>query len=365
LKRKWTIRGIRLRAWLFVGLAMTVASSMPAAMAIEVPELYAAEVALDPADPASRDEAYRAALNQVLVRITGKSDAAASSVFAELFPNPARYVLQYRPAEDNHLWVSLDGAAIESVLRRAGQTVWGGDRPLTLVWLAVDWGQGEREIVAADDTERSPGAQRTIDRNRQLRERLQDEAHRRGLPIAFPLLDTEDLQAINFSDIWGGFDDRLVDASERYGAAAVLIGRVRPAAAQPYRWTFHLGNESSQFMVGPAEVLDRVADTLFAEFAFSGDVAIETVQLTISGVNSLAAYGAVQRIMEDLNPVESYRIDAVSGDRLRYVVQVYGGTEKLARALELSGKLQRGSGLSGIDAGKLSGFDSLDFSYQP
>jgi hypothetical protein len=46
-------------------------------------------------------------------------------------------------------------------------------------------------------------------------------------------------------------------------------------------------------------------------------------------------------------------------------VQVYGGTEKLARALELSGKLQRGSGLSGIDAGKLSGFDSLDFSYQP
>jgi hypothetical protein len=118
-------------------------------------------------------------------------------------------------------------------------------------------------------------------------------------------------------------------------------------------------------MVEPAEVLDRVADTLVAEFAFSGDVPLETVQLTISGVSSLPAYGAVQRIMADLNPVESYRIDAVSGDRLRYVVQVYGGAERLARALELSGKLQRGSGLSGIDAGQLSGFDSLDFSYQP
>jgi hypothetical protein len=93
-----TYRVLRLPDWLLLGLAMAVSSFMPVAMAIEVPELYAAEVPLDPADTAARDKAYRAALNQVLVRITGESDAAASPVFAELFPNPARYVLQYRPA---------------------------------------------------------------------------------------------------------------------------------------------------------------------------------------------------------------------------------------------------------------------------
>jgi hypothetical protein len=351
---------------LLVGLIIAGAFSVSAADAIEVPDLYAAQVPLDPNDTASRDEAYRAALNQVLVRLTGSKDAATSPLMAELFPSAAQYVLQYRPAEDNNLWVSLDGAAIESVLRRARQTVWGSDRPLTLVWLAVDWGQGEREIVGADDAERSPGAQRTIDRNRQLRERLQDEARRRGLPLAFPLLDSEDLRALNFSDIWGGFDDRLVDASARYGAAAVLVGRVRPSAPQPYRWTFHLGNDDLQFMDNPADVMDRVADALVAEFAFAGDVPLETVNLTIGGVDSLAAYGAVQQIMSSLNPVESFRIDAVSGNRMRYVVQVYGGAEKLSRALELSGKLARDTRLNaGLDASARPGFDSLDFSYHP
>lgn len=360
-----TTRHFGLPAWLLAAVAIAAGLAWSPAKAIEVADLYAAEVPLDPADPASRDEAYRAALDQVLVRITGDSQAAESPLFDELFPNPARYVLQYRPAEDNHLWISLDGAAIESVLRRAGQTVWGSDRPLTLVWVAVDWGLGEREIVGADDAERNPGAQRTIDRNRLLRELLQDEAHRRGLPIAFPLLDTEDLQAINFSDIWGGFDDRLVEASQRYGAAAVLIGRVRPSSAQPYRWTFHLGNSASQFLVEPADVIDRVADALVAEFAFSGDVPLEAVSLTISGVDSLVAYGAVQKIMAQLNPVESYQVDSVSGDRLRFVVQVYGGADRLARALELSGQLQRGTGISGIDAGQRPGLDSLEFRYQP
>lgn len=363
--RNRTYRHFRLPAWLFAGVAIVTCLALPSAKAIEVADLYAAEVPLDPADPASREAAYRAALDQVLVKITGASDAADSPLLDELFPNPARFVLQYRPAENNQLWVSLDGAAIESILRRASQTVWGSDRPLTMVWVAVDWGQGEREIIGADGGDRNPGAQRTIDRNRLLRELLQDEAHRRGIPIAFPLLDTKDLQEINFSDIWGGFDDRLVEASARYGAAAVLIGRVRPSAAQPYRWTFHLGNEMSQFMVEPGDIIDRVADALFAEFAFSGNVPIETVSLTISGIHSLADYGAVQRIMAALNPVESYQVDSVTGDRLRFVVQVYGGADRLARALELSGKLARGSGLSGIDAGQLPGFDSLEFSYQP
>jgi hypothetical protein len=339
---------------------------MQNAAAIEVPELYTAQVSLDPTDPGARDDTYRAALNQVLLRVTGQVDAGESPLLAELFPNPAQYVLQYRPGEDNSLWVSLDGAAIENVLRRAGQPVWGSDRPLTMVWLAVDWGQGEREIVGADDGDRSPGTQRTIDRNRLLRERLQDAARLRGLPVAFPLLDTEDLEAINFSDIWGGFDERVLQASSRYGANAVLIGRVRPSAAQPFRWTFHLGNEVREFVAEPLQLVTQVADSLFAEYAFANNMPVETIKLTVSGVNSLSAYGSLYRLMEGLAPVDSFAIEAVSGDRIRYSVQVYGGVERLARALERNGKLQPGEEFGrGVDAGNVPEFDSLEFTYSP
>jgi uncharacterized protein len=358
------------QSWLRVFQATTLVIGLlllfPHARSVEVTELYTVQVARDPENSSAPVDPYRSALNVVLVRITGEQDMAESALLAELFPDASRYVLQYRPGEDNSLWVSLDGTAIENVLRRAGKTVWSNDRPLTMVWLAVDWGQGVREIVSADDSDRSPAEQRSLDRNRQLRDRLQDAASWRGVPVAFPLMDTEDLGKINFSDIWGGFDDRVLQASERYGAEAVLIGRVRPTAAQPYRWTYHLGNEVLEYSGEPAQVINQLANTLVAQFAVAGDVPLETVSLTISGVNSLAAYGAMQSIMADLRSVESFSIETVAGDRIRYIVQVYGGAERLNQALQASRGLEPESGIGrGIDAGGMPQFDSLEFAYRP
>lgn len=355
-----------LRVFQATALVMGLVQFFPNARSIEVTELYTVQVPLDAERPGAPADPYRSALNVVLVRITGEQDAAKSALLAELFPDASRYVLQYRPGEDNSLWVSLDGAAIENVLRRAGQTVWSNDRPLTLVWLAVDWGQGQREIVSADDSDRSPAEQRSLDRNRQLRDRLQDAALSRGVPVAFPLMDTEDLGRISFSDIWGGFDERVMQASERYAAEAVLIGRVRPTAAQPYRWTYRLGNEVLEYSGEPAQVIDQLANSLVAQFAVAGDVPLETVSLTISGVNSLDAYGAVQNIMADLRPVERFTVESVAGDRIRYIVQVYGGAERLSQALQSTRGLEPESGIGrGIDAGGLPQFDALEFAYRP
>ncbi|MDZ7643959.1 MAG: DUF2066 domain-containing protein [Woeseiaceae bacterium] len=112
------------------------------AAAVQVESLYTARVPLPTDEPDARDTAYERALQQVLIRVTGAEDAAFSPELKALFPNPARFVLQYRPGEDNTLWVSLDGAAIEKVLRQARLPVWGPERPLTVLWLAVDWGTG-------------------------------------------------------------------------------------------------------------------------------------------------------------------------------------------------------------------------------
>ncbi len=120
--------------------------SIPAP-AVEVPSLYTAEVPFDRDASDPRADAYETALKEILMRVSGSDLACNAAAVEELFPNPASYVMQFRPGADDTLWVSFDGQAIEQTLRNAGQTVWGADRPLTLVWLAVDWGQGEREIV--------------------------------------------------------------------------------------------------------------------------------------------------------------------------------------------------------------------------
>ena len=334
--------------------------SMPLG-AVEVPTLYTAEVSLDQEAGDPRAEAYRAALVEVLLRVSGAQLALDEETVDLLFPSPGAYVTQFRPGADDSLWVSFDGEAIENELRRAGQSIWGSDRPLTLVWLAVDWGQGEREIVAADDPDRIEQESRSIDRNRMIRERLLEIAERRGLPLLFPLLDTTDLQSVTFADIWGGFDEAILDASERYDVNSVLIGRVRAESAQPARWSWYFADAGTTLSGSPEAVLGQVADTLAAEFAIGGDLPLEPVALNISGVVSVEAYGNVQRILEGVALIEGFAVTAVTGDRISYRVDVRGGADRLRRALRFTDLVEQDFV---IDA---SQFDdtALEFYYNP
>jgi len=332
--------------------------------AIEVTSLYTAQVPLDLEEENPRSLAYEMALADVLMRVSGSALSADAETVELLFPDPASYVVQFRPGADDTLWVSFDGEAIEKALRQAGQTVWGGDRPLTMVWLAVDWGQGEREIISADDPVRSRDEARSIDRNRLLRQRVLDIAERRGLPVAFPLLDTVDLQHVSFSDIWGGFDEAVIGASERYEANSILVGRIRPASGQRNRWSYHFGGDERNWSGEPELVIGLVADQLASEFAISGNASLESIDLTIAGVSSVNVFGSVQNILSELTLIESFSIVEVEGDRIRYRVEALGGVDRLRRALRFNGLIEQ----NGFDGDRF-GVDPLDqtleFFYSP
>ena len=178
---------------------------MPLARAVEVPTLFTTEVPFDRTARNGRQRAYDRALNEVLLRVGGSSLVNDAATINQLFPDSSKYVVQFRQGGANSLWVSFDGQAIERTLREAGQTVWGADRPLTVVWLAVDWGQGRREIVAADDPDNEQRDARSINRNARLRERVLEVAERRGLPLVFPLMDTTDIQKRDVQRYLGWF----------------------------------------------------------------------------------------------------------------------------------------------------------------
>ena len=341
---------------------LPLASLLPA-HALEVTSLFSAEVALDEESADSRNDAYRAALIAVLTRVSGTGLSANEEAIDEMFPVPAAYVTQFRPGEDDMLWVSFDGEAIERVLRASGETIWGSDRPVTLVWLAVDWGQGEREIIAADDPDRTTQEARSIDRNRLVRERILEIADKRGLPILFPLLDTTDLQGVTFSDIWGGFDDRIIDASIRYGANSILIGRIRVSSSQPNRWTYVFGDELRNWAGLPEVVVADIADILAAEFGVGGDAPLETVALNVSGVQTVNAYGSLQMTLTQLSLIERFRISGVAGDVVSYEVEIRGGVDRLRRALRFEGLLEQTA-----EPTDFSGFEpttTLEFFYGP
>jgi hypothetical protein len=158
------------------------------------------------------------------------------------------------------------------------------------------------------------------------------------------LLDTIDLQNLSFSDIWGGFDDALFGASERYEADAILVGRIRPASAQRNRWSFYLGGEERSWTGEPELVINFVADLLAAEFAISGTAVPETVELNVAGVNSVQSFGAVENMLGELSVVERFSVVEVDGNRVKFRVTAIGGVERLRRALRFNGLIEQNDG---------------------
>lgn len=351
------------------------------ARAAEVAGLYTAEVPVDQASRTPREDAYRMALYDVLLRVSGPGLADDTELVDALFPTASAYVVQFRPGPDDTLIVTFDGEAVERALRSSRQTVWGAERPLTLVWLAVDWGEGEREILGVDDPMRETDDARSIDRNRLLRERLNALAERRGLPLLLPLMDTEDREQVTYADIRGGFDEIVLAASARYEVDSVLVGVIDAEAIEPNRWRYYFGREVFDWRGEPEQILPLVADRLAEEFAIQGDAPVRTVSLRIGGIQTVDAYGDLQQRLAGLELIERFAIDSVNGDTITYQVDVRGGAERLARALRFAGLLEA----ERIDTGYGSGFgtgsadpaetrryddamdfnDTLNFFYEP
>jgi len=326
---------------LFCGLILLVGvCQTQLAWAVEVESLYTVEVPLDQNSRDPEADANRVALIEVLVRMTGSTGIAESEELLILFPNPRAFVSQYQYGRDqNTLIVTFEGEALERVLRQTSAPIWGSDRPLTIIWLGVDWGMGQREIVGSDERTASPAANSTADRNRMLRERIETVATRRGIPIVFPLLDTEDRQRIGFSDIWGGFDEQLITAGERYGATSVLVGRLRPESMQENRWTWYFAGQRSDWTGEPEEAFNMLADAMAANAAIPGNQRGDNMQLKISGINSVSAYGEVQRYLEKLRSLDHLMINTVSADSIIYDIEARGGIDRLHTALRSSGFL--------------------------
>ena len=168
------------------------------------------------------------------------------------------------------------------------------------------------------------------------------------------------------SDVWGGFDETLLGASRRYGTSSILVGRVRANAASRGRWSYYSATQRLEWSGAPEDVVEALAETFADEFSDRGSGAAEAVALTVSGVDSVDAYGRVQRLLGGLNIIEGYRLTTVAGTDVSFEVTARGGRERLASALDFSGVLRRADWLQVQDyLGSGNPAASLGYLYLP
>ena len=306
--------------------------------------LFEAGVPVSGQQQAERTAAMRQALSAVLVRVTGQRELLATDRARPLLDDASRYVQQYRyfTLPDSTpprlmLRVRFDGDAIRQALREQGIAYWGDtERPDTLVWLAVEE-RGRRYIVSAQDETVVHG-------------QVQQAARQRGVPLLFPLMDLQDQAQVRFSDIQGGFFDRVLEASERYNPQAILIGRLNlsPSGSWVARWNLRIAGNTTSWsdtdsqLAGVARAgIDNVADNLASRLAVTDSGMIgNRVDITVDDINSLADYARVTEYLGSLTAVRQLQVVQVAGSSVDYALQLNGTQQGLKQTIVIGTVLE-------------------------
>lgn len=308
--------------------------------------LYTVTVPLDlqrgrPQGLRTDDDFVRFAMGELLIRVTGQLDAPYDPALEDLMRDAGRYVIQRGNPDRENLLIVFDSRGLRDALTQRNQPVWGQERPLTLLWVAIDAGPGERGIVAASQSP-NPRSDVVEVAVAALREELLAAASQRGLPVSLPLMDLQDMESVSFVDVWGVFSERLDQASSRYSPDALLSGRIRLGGegVASARWTLLWGGTLRNLPGGTVRSgLDGLADLYAREF--SGVGGATSARVTVINVDTLDRYGRVMSYLEGLSVLQSVQLEQMVGTELTLRIQARGGAEVLDRILTLGGVLTR------------------------
>lgn len=351
--------------------------------AAEMEALYETEVRVVSQNATERQEALRAALAEVVVKVTGQRTASATPGLAGAFKRVDQLVQQYRyrPLEESRLmplpaapaapippraavrkpggaaqplsppvaspssreqalWVSFDSTAVNKVLRQAGLPLWGRVRPTMLVVLAVEK-PSNRYILLADG-----GAE--------WQSIFETRAWWRGVPIVWPQR-AEAEGGLRFLEAWNNSQEAVLRVAAHERGDVALVGRATSQggdqrAGWQIRWTLFqaheapiqwesAGNLNSMRSVLDAGI-DGAADILGKRFAhFLNDKASNIVLITVTDIVTLDHYAKVVNYFQSLDEVAEVDVRQMQANSVTFRIAARSATETLVRTIALSKKL--------------------------
>ncbi|WAP64955.1 DUF2066 domain-containing protein [Pseudomonas fortuita] len=295
------------------------------ALAENVSGLYQVREPVTGQGAEARTAATAKALDTLVLRLTGDPKAAQSPALAGLRKDPQQIINQVgsEAGPPESVLVEFDPGSTERALRKAGLALWGSNRPSILGWWLNDSVEGS-SLVGDGQASAQP---------------LRRAAQHRGLPLRLPLADLQEQLVANAKQIEGSDPAPLREASERYGADALLAVHAQEADGKwQGKWQLWLGYQREQ---GTAEGADPAALADAVMLAVSSRLAPRYVarpgassqmQVQVQGM-SLQRYAELARVLEPYGP----RLQMAEGTTLTYGVT--GNREQLRAQLGLA-KLQ-------------------------
>ncbi|MCU7929191.1 MAG: DUF2066 domain-containing protein [Candidatus Thiodiazotropha sp. (ex Codakia rugifera)] len=332
--------------WLLLMVALLIA---PVASAEMVENLYEAQVPVFGQSAEARASGIRKAFSRVLVKVSGDRSLLNNPDLNGLLKKAAGLIQQYRykslestrtditsDSPDRLLWVRFDERAVNRLLRESGVPVWGGTRPSVLVWMGQE--EGARRGLVSPERERA------------LKRRLNRVAGSRGLTFMWPLMDVEDRNAIQVSDLWGGFEETIRRASDRYLPDVILVGRMTQQGGNSWRgeWLLYLPDKVNRWQARAdskaalaSEGLNQAADALALRFAPQQvSQGATELRLRIHGLTHLADYVLVKDYLQSLAMIEQLDLLSAGPEKVNFLVRIQGNRNALERGIQLGAVLE-------------------------
>ena len=234
--------------------------------------------------------------------------------------------------EQRFIEVEFSSVLIERMLADAQIPLWGSNRPSVLIWMALQDESGNRSLM-------------TSDINNDIVDHIKGFADARGLPVLFPVLDFEDRRNLSADLVWRLDEEAIRTASLRYGADSILTGRLHFTSSGELvgLWQFQFQGDSETFdgfstdlggyLNGP---LERVTAQLAQYFAIlpDADLAASAI-LRVDGISDLQDYSALIAYVGGLGLVDSVTTSQVAGERLELRLGLVGDPQQLYELIAL------------------------------
>lgn len=318
-------------------LGLTALSMAASAQTIDPTALYEGEAPVPDQSEEARAAALPQALAQVLVKLSGSTDAPLHPGVREQLDAAAGLLQHYRyrsdvvvvdgqPEQRAVLVARFERNKVDALLGGAGIAFWPGPRPPLMLWLGIDDGRGPRLVSEAQA---------------QAVAALSNRAAAEGVGLIFPLLDLEDQAAVDAQAVWGENVAAIMAGSARYSSQSVLSGRLERAGS---------GWRVSWLVIDGGEVLRRWSDAggdAQALLASGGSQAVAALTqryaglaalgepgryaVRIQGVRSGADYARAVAYLRSLNLVRGLEVRSAQNDSLVLMLDLGAGVEALQR----------------------------------
>lgn len=332
------MQSLKMKIVVFVLKLFFLAISLNAS-SLEVENLYQVTVVVKEQSNEMRWSAALLGFKEILVRKSGNAGILQSPEVQQAYSKVTAYLqkYQYRKVKEQQkvffeLSLNFEPHLIDDLIRDSGMSIWGSSRPVTILWLAVEKNL-KRKIIK--------------DGKSKLSEVVYANALRRGVPIVLPLMDFEDNLKVSFSDVWGRFNNTVEEASQRYAADSIVIGRVNKAGNNwQAKFSYLNSGVESQFelIAGSLEALlasltDHIAEVLCQKYCVVEAGESNQVIFQVSNIRNYKQLKAVSTYLQKLSSIRKVEVLNVNGFNIRLKLSLLGDVENIKKALKLDRKI--------------------------